>query len=70
VVAFGAEDWFLRRRVGVRIGGRFNTVGAQERAATAGVSYAVRSGLFVEGHIVRAGSTDERGWGVGARVSF
>lgn len=70
VVAFGAEEWFLGQRLGVRAGGRFNTVGARERAATAGASYAVRSGLFVEGHVVRAGATDERGWGVGARVSF
>ena len=70
VVALGAEEWFLGQRLGVRAGGRFNTVGAKERAATAGVSYAVRAGLFVEGHIVRAGAADERGWGVAARVSF
>jgi hypothetical protein len=70
VVAVGAERWFLERRLGVRGGGRFNTVGRQERAATGGVSVAIRSGLFVEAHAVRGGSDDERGWGVAARVSF
>jgi hypothetical protein len=70
VVAVGAERWFVERRLGIRGGGRFNTVGGQERAATGGVSVAVRSGLFVEAHAVRGGSDDERGWGVAARVSF
>jgi hypothetical protein len=70
VVAVGAERWFMERRLGVRGGGRFNTVGRQERAATGGVSVAIRSGLFVEAHAVRGGSDDERGWGVAARVSF
>jgi hypothetical protein len=70
VVAMGAERWFAGQRVGVRGGLRFNTVGAKERAVTAGASYAVRSGLFVEGDLVGGGADDERGWGVGARVSF
>ena len=70
VIAGGAEQWLWGKRIGVRAGARFNTVGAKERALTAGASYAVRSGLFVEGHVVRAGAADERGWGVAARVSF
>jgi hypothetical protein len=70
VVAAGAEHWFGAKRFGVRAGGRFNTAGRQERSATAGASVAVRSGVFVDGHVVRGGSDDERGWGVAARVSF
>lgn len=70
VVAFGAEQWFAAKRVGVRAGGRFNTVGARERSATAGVSVAVRAGLYLDGHAVRGGSADEKGWGLAARVSF
>ena len=54
----------------VRGGARFNTVGAQERAATAGASFAARNGLYLEGHFVHGGSEGERGWGFGARVSF
>lgn len=69
-VAVGAEQWLWNRRLGVRGGARFNTVGAKERAATAGASVAVRAGLFVDAHVVRGGREDDRGWGVAARVSF
>jgi hypothetical protein len=70
VIAFGAEHWLVPRRVGIRGGARFNTVGAEERAATAGGSVAVRSGLFVDAHVVYGGAADERGWGLAGRVSF
>ena len=35
VIALGAEHWLVPRRVGIRGGVRFNTVGTQERAASA-----------------------------------
>jgi hypothetical protein len=70
VVAVGAERWWFGRRLGLRAGGRFNQVGRRERSGTAGASVAVRSGMFVEGHLAAGGSADERGWGIGARVSF
>lgn len=70
VIAAGAERWLFGERLGIRGGGRFNEVGQKERSATAGVSAAIRSGFLVEAHVVRGGSDDERGWGVGARVSF
>ena len=70
VVALGAEHWVASKRVGIRAGGRFNTVGARERSATAGVSVSPRPGLFVEGHVVGGGSADDEGWSVAARVSF
>ena len=70
VVALGGEQWLWTKRVAVRGGGRFNTVGGKERAATAGGSVAVRNGLYLEGYIVRGGSAAERGWGLGTRVSF
>ena len=69
-VALGAEGWFLDQKLGVRGGARFNTVGAQERAVTGGVSVAVRAGLFLDAHGVVGGTEDDRGWGVAARVSF
>ena len=71
VVAAGAEQWVWKRRVGLRGGGRFNRVGARERVGTAGASVAVRRGLYVEGQIARGRTASaERGWGLGARVTF
>jgi hypothetical protein len=70
VVAVGGEGWVLDRRVGVRAGARFNTVGAEERAWTAGGSLAVRSGMYVDAHVVHGGARAEHGWGIAARVSF
>jgi F plasmid transfer operon protein TraF len=70
IVALGAENWFLARRLGVRAGGRLNTRGARTRSATAGLTVAMRGGLYLDGHAVRGGSGDEKGWGLGARVSF
>jgi hypothetical protein len=70
VVAVGAEHWMFARRVGIRAGFRVNTVGDRERTATVGGSVALRSGIYVDGHIVGGGSTSERGWGAAARVSF
>ena len=70
VIAVGAEQWLWRKRIGVRGGGRFNRVGARERAATVGVSVGVRNGFYVEGQAVRGGSDAERGWGISTRVTF
>ena len=69
-VAVGVERWLWRDRLGVRGGARVNTVGAKDRAATAGLSAVVRAGLFLDAHVVGGGSDDDRGWGVAARVSF
>ena len=70
VVAVGAEHWVVKRRLALRGGARFNTVGREEKTGTAGVSVGVRAGLYLDGHVVRGGDAGERGWGVAARVSF
>jgi len=70
VIAAGVEHWLGMRRVGVRGGGRVNMVGAKERVATAGASVLVRTGFYVEGQVTHGGADSERGWGVGARVTF
>jgi hypothetical protein len=70
VVAIGGEHWLFARRVGVRGGARFNTVGFEDRAVTAGASAALRAGLYIDGHVVHGGSIGEGGWGIAARVSF
>jgi len=70
IVALGAEQWMWDRRVALRAGGRLNTVGTRTRSATAGASVAVGAGFYLDGHVLRGGAADERGWGVAARVSF
>jgi hypothetical protein len=70
VIAVGAEQWFAAKRLGVRGGARFNTVGDAKRALTAGVSVALRPGSYLEAHVVGGGSPAEQGWGTGVRVSF
>lgn len=70
VVAIGGEHWLVRRRLAVRGGARFNTIGATDRAVTAGTSVSPRAGMFLDAHIVHGGDTGDGGWGVGARVSF
>jgi hypothetical protein len=69
-VALGVERWLWQQRLGVRGGARFNTAGGKERTATAGVSVAVRAGLFLDAHAAAGGREDDRGWGVAGRVSF
>lgn len=70
MVAVGAEHWLLARRVGLRAGGRVNTRGAREQVATVGFTVAAGAGLYLDGHAVRGGSAEERGWGLGARISY
>jgi hypothetical protein len=70
VIALGAEQRLFGRRLSLRGGGRLNTVGRQDRAATGGFSVAVRSGLYLDAHVVRGGTAEDQGWGMAARVSF
>jgi hypothetical protein len=67
VVAVGAEYWLASKRVGLRGGGRINTVGAEERTGTVGASVAIRSGLYVDTHVAAG---DEASWGFATRFSF
>ena len=70
MIALGAEQWILDRRVGVRVGGRVNRRGTRESVATAGLTVATGGGLYLDGHVVRGGAEDERGWGLATRISF
>lgn len=70
VVALGAEHWMRPRRFAWRAGGRVNTAGEGGSVVTAGASVAPRAGFFVDGHVAFGSDDAERGWSVGARVSF
>jgi hypothetical protein len=69
-VAVGAERWFLNSRVAIRGGARAQTIGEARPVATGGASVGVWSGLLLEAQITAGGDTVERGWGLGARVTF
>ncbi len=70
MVALGVEQWLFTRRLGLRAGGRMNTLGERELSATAGVTVALRGGLYLDGHGVLGRKVDEQGWGLAARISF
>jgi hypothetical protein len=69
-VAVGAERWFLNGRVAIRGGARAQTIGDARPVATGGASVGVWSGLLLEAQVTGGGDTVERGWGLGARVTF
>jgi hypothetical protein len=69
-VAVGAERWFRNGRVAVRGGARAQTAGDARPVATGGASVGIRSGLLLEGQLTAGGDAVERGWGLGARVTF
>jgi hypothetical protein len=70
VVAVGGEHWLLPRRVALRGGARFDTVGPAAGVVTAGGTVSPRAGFFVDGHVALGGEAADGGWGVAARVSF
>jgi hypothetical protein len=70
VIAVGGEQWLAGKRLGLRAGARFNRIGREERALTAGASVALRAGSYLEAHVVGGGSPSERGWGAGVRMTF
>jgi hypothetical protein len=68
-VAAGVERWWRGQRIGVRGGVRASTVGDARTVVSAGGSYAVRSGTYVDAFIA-AGTQYDRAWGVAARLTY
>jgi F plasmid transfer operon, TraF, protein len=72
-LAAGGE-FGLSRRVVVRSGVRFNTLGDQPggHAPVVGVggSYAVRASVLIDGQATLGSDAGDRGWGIGARFTF
>jgi hypothetical protein len=68
-IAAGVERWLLAQRVGVRGGVRTSTIGDARPVVSAGGSYAVRPGVYVDVFVAR-GTDDERVWGVAARMTY
>ena len=71
-LSIGTEYWPWRKRLGFRAGTRFNMVTSGQHVLTAGLSFAPKSGVFIEAFVARGStfSVSETGWGVASRVSF
>ncbi len=70
-VAAGGEVWTSRRVLGLRGGFSASTIGDRRTALSGGVSVSVRSGTFVDAHVITGESgSGHRGWGAGLRVTF
>ena len=68
-LAVGAERWLRGRRIGVRGGVRASTVGDARAIVSAGGSFAVRSGMYVDGFVARGAARDHN-WGLAARLTY
>ena len=70
LLAAGGEAWTSTRTFGVRGGVSVNTIGTKRTALSAGVSAAVKKGVYADGALT--GGTDEgrHGWALGLRVTF
>jgi hypothetical protein len=69
-VAAGIERWTMQQqRLGLRAGVRASTVGEARPIVSAGASYAIRSGTFVDAYVAR-GASQAMAWGIAARLSY
>lgn len=69
-IAAGVERWSTDGRLGIRAGFRANTVEGARAVATAGLSYAVRNSILIEGQVTKGGSRADQGWALTARLTF
>jgi hypothetical protein len=68
-VAAGVERWLRGMQVGLRGGVRVSTIDAPRPVVSAGASYAVRSGIYVDAFVAR-GQSEDRTWGIAARLTY
>jgi len=70
LVALGGEYWFAKGLVGARAGVRWNTLEAEYRAVSGGLTVRLPRSLFIEGHLTKPQHDGRSDWSVGARVTF
>jgi hypothetical protein len=68
-VALGAERWLESRRVCIRGGVRASTAGDARPVVSAGGSFAVRVGIYIDAYVAK-GRREDHAWGIGARVTY
>ncbi len=69
-IAGGVELWVLNKRLGLRGGASRNTVGSKKSSASGGVSFAVRSGLYLDAQHTNGSDLLRRSWGIALRSTF
>ena len=68
-VSAGAELWLFTRSLGLR-GGLSKDTLTDRKSASAGLSLALRSGIYIEGQVTGGSDEIRRAWGTGLRVTF
>jgi hypothetical protein len=69
-LAGGGEVWLWNRRVGVRGGLSQNTVGAEGKATSIGLSLAPKAKFYIDGALTRGEDDTLEGWAVALRLTF
>ena len=69
-IAGGGEIWTRTRSLGGRAGISASTIGDARMAASAGLSLALRSSVYVDGQFTGGSDITRRGWGAALRVTF
>jgi hypothetical protein len=69
-VAAGGEVWTSGRTFGLRGGVSVNTIGDRRTALSAGLSAALKKGIYADGEFTGGTDQGRKGWGVGLRVTF
>jgi hypothetical protein len=69
-VATGGELWTPGRTFGVRGGWGMSTIGLRRTSLSAGLSAALKKGLYADGEVTGGTDLGRRGWSAGLRVTF
>ncbi|HKB09361.1 MAG TPA: hypothetical protein VKD69_01865, partial [Vicinamibacterales bacterium] len=69
-IAVGAEAWGPRNVVGLRGGISSNRAADQGVQVSGGLSFAVRTGAYVDAYVTGGGDDVRHGWGLDLRVTF
>jgi hypothetical protein len=70
VIAVGVEAWSPKKTVGLRGGLGRNAAADQGTRVSGGLSFAVRSGSFIDAYVSGGGDQTRHGWGVALRLTF
>lgn len=70
MMAVGGEYWVADGVIGARAGVRWNTLDAEFRAVSGGVTVRLPRSVHLEGHLTKPRHVKDEEWSIGARVTF